>query len=249
MKIVVPIIELLFAGLVITAAASFMIYSWLPDATRTTLYQDVLSPPVAIDNVSAIALLSAVSYGVGLISDFAGIWCFEGLLNNVKINRMHRYLIRNEGKLNKSRILAHLQRLTMVKIEKGWLRTSRRIDRIKKWLNKFKPYSTEEDSLLSALGNMRFHVLAKSPQVYAEIESQLWRLRFTRAVVFVQLLLITGALAYLADSVLIRCLLLIPASLVVILVNIPHIQHRHRNYCRAIERAYRVLVLDNDEGR
>ena len=93
---------------------------------------------------------------------------------------------------------------------------------------------------------MRFTVMKSGGALDREVEGQVSRLRLVRILFLVQLIILSGVVAcFFKDSPskkpLSECVVLL---LVLMFVNLAAIRHRCEMYCRAIERAYEVSVLN-----
>ncbi|GIG69202.1 hypothetical protein [Phytomonospora endophytica] len=87
-------------------------------------------------------------------------------------------------------------------------------------------------------GRMRTAIMARNPDLYLEVESQLKRMRIERVLCLCLLLLLPGLIASLARHATgARVCALVAASLALVLTLL-QVEQRFRRYCRAIERGY-----------
>ena len=92
---------------------------------------------------------------------------------------------------------------------------------------------------------MRFYVLMKNPELYEDISSQLHRYRLLRMLFLAVVLFIVGIAVQMIyeSSPFLSCALMF--LIVIAVLDVAVIYDRFNRYCRAIERSYTVLMLDN----
>ena len=219
MKTTVLIVECLFGGVLVLLALVLLIASLFPQPVGAL--GSLLSECEFFDSTWSIlaVILGAVAYGVGLISEYVGGEVFEWLLRRIKRTRLAKYLRANHANLNKSPILDEYQSVRPEEI-----------------------VVTKEATKL--IGEMRFHVMMESPDLYREIESQLNRFRLIRVLFLVEVIVTLAITIRMLRSYtpFLGCLL--GLILAFACATVAAVGRRFDRYCRAVERSYKVLVLD-----
>ena len=219
MKTTVLIIEYLFAGILVLLVLTLLAIVLFPQLQSTL--GKLFSAHATLDAVAPIlaAILTAIAYGTGLVAEFVGGEVFEWWLRRIKRVRLTKYLRDNHTNLRKSPILAEYAETPLDQI-------------------------TVSDEKTRLVGAMRFYVLMQSQTLYQEIESQLNRFRLIRVLFLVEVILalaIIWRLFHVPSLPLVYCLVLV---LLTAVTNAAAVGRRFHRYCRAVERSYRVLVLD-----
>jgi hypothetical protein len=100
------------------------------------------------------------------------------------------------------------------------------------------------DNLADCIGKMRFYVMGHSERLYTDISDQISRFRVIRALVWVELILLFAVYNRLSYD---------PSELwtavkwfiiIILIVNFFAIYSRFGRYCRAVERSYLILLID-----
>jgi len=218
-KTTVLIIEYLFAGILVLLALILLTIVLFPQLQSAL--GKLSGAHATLDAIAPIlaVILTAIAYGTGLVAEFVGGEIFEWWLKRIKRVRLTKYLRDNYANLRKSPILA------------AYAETAP--DRI----------AVSKD-MAELIGVMRFCVLMQSQRLYQEIESQLNRFRLIRVLFLVEVILalaIIWRLFHAPSLPLVYCLVLV---LLTVVANAAVVGRRFHRYCRAVERAYKVLVLD-----
>jgi hypothetical protein len=219
MKTTVLIIEYLFGGVLVLLALMLLVASLFPPLMGALgSFLRHCEFPDSIRSILAI-IFAAVVYGVGLISEYVGGEIFEWWLKRIKRARLAKYLRKNYANLGKSTILAEYAAVPLEQIS-----------------------VTEE--AIELIGAMRFHVMMESPELYQEIESQINRFRLVRVLFLVEVIVVLAMTIQMlrVPSPILVCLLVL--VLVLAVANVSAVKRRFERYCRAVERSYKVLVLD-----
>jgi HAD superfamily hydrolase (TIGR01509 family) len=221
MKTTVLIVEYLIAGILVMLALTLLIIGIFPDLSPQI--EAMLGQHEALNAISLtlVIVVMAVAYGVGILAQYLCERLFEWRLEQIKLERLPRYLKDNCNNLDKSPLLKPYKQLESTGTDESPPQVETRL-----------------------IGEMRFHVLMESEELYQEIESQLNRFRLTRVLVLVEVILATAlTVLFLQDQ---SAVLIVLLALVIglFVVNIFAVNHCFHRYCRATERAYKVLVLD-----
>jgi HAD superfamily hydrolase (TIGR01509 family) len=221
MKTTVLAAEYLAAGVLVLLALALLAASIFPELTDA--FENLFTKPERVDAISSILVVvfAVLAYGVGLVADFLGEKTFEWWLERIKLDHLEKYLEKNSENLHKSPLLAKYQKNPGGKTDESPV-----------------PIETV------LIGEMRFHVLMESAELYTEIESQLNRFRLIRVLVLVEVILTAAIIISLIRdySPVLIFLLIVAAALAI--ANIGAVGRRFHHYCRAVERAYKTLVLD-----
>jgi len=212
------IIEYVVGGVVVSLALLLLAWSLFPaEVLEMVVSLNQSQSSLLTTGGVATALFAAVVYAVGVISEFVGESAFRRRFDRVRGERFAKYIGENRELFDKDPILGKLAEDPATKIDL--------------------------DAASQCVGQMRFHVLMKSPSLYTDIDSQLNRLRLIR-VLFLAELILTGAIVALLlrhFSVYLVCSLLL--VIVVGVANWMAVTQRFHRYNRSVERAYRALRL------
>jgi hypothetical protein len=221
MKTTVLIVEYLVAGILVLLALTLLAASIFPELISGL--KSLFAQHESLDAISPtlVVVFAALAYGVGLVAEFLGEKTFEWWLDRIKLNRLEDYLKKNNGNLHKSPLLAKYQKNPGDKTDES-------------------PVPIE----IRLIGEMRFHVLMESAELYAEIESQLNRFRLIRVLVLVEAILAAAIVISLIQDYSPVLVFLLVVVVVVAIANVGAVGRRFHRYCRAVERAYKTLVLD-----
>ncbi len=215
MKTTVLIVEFLVAGTLVVLAVGVFLSCFFQSEMQRALtwlnqYQDLAAPLATI-------IFVAIAYSVGVLLESIGLELFEWKLDEIKTERMKKYLKENQKDLKNSSIF-----------------------------NEYAgdPEKISKDQAVSWMGDMRFYVLMKSPTLYEEIESQINRLRLVRVSFLAEFILIVAVILRLRQnpSLFLDCILLF--LMITAILTVWAIMKRFHRYCRAIERSYKMLVLE-----
>jgi len=239
----VLIVEFLIAGALVSLALVVFAYSFFPDQTQDIFdvlvqyqlpstedqYQSAEPPSIVYVPIAVLltTIFIAIAYGVGILFEYIGLTLFEGWHDEIKRDHMKKYLKELEDDkvdLSKSPIL-----------------------------RKFEGKSPEEitkEQARSCIGPMRFYVLMKSPELYQDIASQLHRLRLIRIMFFVEFILMVAVAWQVLRNLTSKEIPSLPLMftlvflLIVLITNFKAILSRFSRYCRAVERSYKALLVD-----
>jgi hypothetical protein len=217
MKTTALIIEWLIGGVLVSLALVALAASFFPDEVRLIWSWLNRLPSVLANDAVLATVFTASVYAVGVLSEFVGFTLFEPLLDQIKKEQFTRYLKANRETLMRSQILRGYNTI---------------------------PESISVHEASSRMGEMRFYVLMKSPELYSEIESQMNRFRLIRILFMVEAILGLAIARQLLRLFSIPLACALAAVLALVCVNWLAVRSRFHRYCRAVERAYRVLVLD-----
>ena len=224
MRTTMLIVEFLVGGILISLALIFSIESLFPGEV------DMISR-FAGDTLSTgeLLLLStvfvAVAYTVGIFSEVFARGTFEWMLRRVVRKRVRAYL----------KSLKDLKEYDANLTE----------DPILKKLEHDYSKRSKKTHIYLPIGLMRFYVLMKNPELYEDISSQLHRYRLLRMLFLAVVLFIVGIAVQMIyeSSPFLSCALMF--LIVIAVLDVAVIYDRFNRYCRAIERSYTVLMLDN----
>ncbi|MBI1786760.1 MAG: hypothetical protein HYR60_04295 [Acidobacteria bacterium] len=219
MKTTEVLVEHFVGGVLMTAALFFVFWSLLPGPSQLQLKAAICNEMKEYATIIGL-VLTAVVYSVGLLAESMARTAFDILkMDPIKERRLTEYIRANRSNLAKSPILARFVNAA----------------------------AKNRRDASDVVGLMRFEVMRSSPQaLYREVESSLNRLRLVRILFFVEILVLLGlALCWFQYSQLWRfwlsgLVVLVPLAI----TNWLAIDYRCKMYCRAIERSYRLLVLD-----
>jgi hypothetical protein len=218
LKTTTLIIEWLIGGILVSLALVVLAVSFFPRETQGILaWFTARQSPAAYEALLA-TIVTAIVYAVGILSEFVGRALFEPLLDKIKQERFKQYLQAHQAKLSKSETL-------------------------KEW-GTAPPDMISTSRASACLGEMRFEVLMKSPELYGEIEREMNQFRLIRVLFLVEAMLGVAIARQLLQgfSVFLTCSLVF--VIVLACVTWLAVRSRFHRYCRAIERTYKVLVLD-----
>ncbi len=217
------IIEYLVGGILVFLAIGFLILSLFPKLGQWILIHlnDLQSVP-GKDTLFA-AIFIAVAYGIGVISEFLGQIIFQGRLDRIKKQHLREFVKYNQTILRGDDLLGDYVVL---------------LDDEEKF-----EYKVENEAP-SCIGQMRFYVLMKNPLLYGEIDSQIGRARLVRVLFIVEITLLATILGFLYHSY--SWLLIIPLVICIslCLTTIKALNSRFERYCRAVERSYKAILID-----
>lgn len=220
MKTTVLVAEYLAAGVLVLLALALLAASIFPELISD--FENLFTVPEKLDAISSILVVvfAVLAYGVGLVADFLGEKTFEWWLKRIKLDHLKKYLEKNSESLHKSPLLAEYQK------DRGG--------------------KAEESVAIETelIGEMRFYVLMESAELYTEIESQLNRFRLVRVLVLVEAILTAAIIISLAQAGPPILIFLLIVTVVLAIANVRAVGRRFHRYCRAVERAYKTLVLD-----
>lgn len=216
------IVEYLIVGILVSIAIIFLGVSILAPADLE-LFPALFSPdPLSSNTVISALIFLPIAYGVGVIAEYVAMRLFETKADAIKLQRLNYYLNKHESILKKSPLL------------KSYIKRSDKEARI-----------TEMKIANMLFGEMRFYAMTKSPFLQGEIEAHLNRLRILRALPISELLFLTGYIVQVLRSGISNVSIFALVFLGVVLpINISAITNRQERYCRAIERAYTALIVD-----
>jgi HAD superfamily hydrolase (TIGR01509 family) len=221
MKTTVLVVEYLVAGVLASLALTLLAASIFPELISDL--KSLFAQHESLDAISPIlaVVFAALAYGVGLVAEFLGEKTFEWWLDRIKRGHLEGYLKKNDENLHKSPLLAKYQKNPGDEIDES-------------------PVPIE----IRLIGEMRFHVLMESAELYAEIESQLNRFRLIRVLVLVEAILTAAIIISLIRAGSPVLVFLLVVVVVLAIANVGAVGRCFHRYCRAVERAYKTLVLD-----
>lgn len=166
-------------------------------------------------------IATSISYGLGVVSEYLGLIAFEWLLNDVKERRMGELISSDSAIIKISPLLLKYK-------------SNDDIQMTRKEISAF-------------YGDMRFHVMMEHPRLYTQVETYMNRFLLIRvlflAEVIVLVSLVIGTIKTFSapmTSGLILVALLAWA-------NFHAVRYQFEYYCRAIERAYKALLIGTAE--
>jgi hypothetical protein len=213
------IVEYLVAGTLTIVAIALVAMSFFPKVVPGTLTVQILEESTVAAQVGLATIFVALAYALGIVVEYVGERCFEWLMTRTKRKRMLKFLRDNEELLANSPILRPF-------LPKG----SKKGD---------------VNELADCIGVMRFYVISHSTTLCAEIAAQINRFRLIRALFLVEVILLVAIVGQLVQDLTAAlwwaALLLITAIAV---ANYFAVRSRFGRYCRAVERSYKVLLMD-----
>lgn len=222
------LIELLIAGLLILCAIGLFIFSVLPEAS----IQEILKALKVQDNRWILGVLAipalALAYAMGVISETVSRYMFEWWLESIKQKRLAKYFMDNHALLSQTPLFAKYADIDPQKVTK---------------------VTIDDDQMT---GKMRFFVMMKNDKLHREIEGQLNQLRVTRVlfvflvITFFSLVISVMRLCFNRQSgaLSVALIALLVVTIVFSAANLKAIYDRFNRYCRAVERSYLVLLMD-----
>ena len=215
------IVEYLIIGLLTCLSILFLIFNVMPADVQTIWL--AFSQNSSLTGITMVAMLLPAAYGSGLIVEYLGMLPFESQFDVVKERRFPAYVQQN---------LAWLSKNSLFKNSIPDLR------------------SLPKNAGRRMYGEMRFFVLMNSALLYQEIERHLNQVRILRSLTIVVFFFIVGMIVRLVTSgVSILSVLGLLAFILLLIFNIRAILHRFNQYCRAIERSFKALVIDDAGGK
>jgi hypothetical protein len=216
MKTTAIMIEFLVAGLLVLLALFLFALSFFPGEMQ--LFFDQIGKAQHLPDKAPflIVIIISVAYGFGVLFEYIGVITFEWIHKIIKRKRIKDYYDSNEPILTNNPI--------------------------------FKNYNSnalnQNDKKKGSFhGEMRFYVLKENSALYSEIELQLNRLRLIRVLFFVTVILLAAVLGQLFLKFTVGKLMLSLFILMIAFFNVIAILHRFNQYCRAIERSFKMLNL------
>lgn len=214
-------LELSIVGILILSAIVVLFFSFFPGALKEILdfMEDEIHKPILI--ALTIPVL-AFAYAIGLIAETLSRCVFDRWHEHIKSKRMKKFILNNQALL----------------FSNPFFRDNSKTE-------------TKDAKIKEGIyGELRFFVMMKSEQLYKEIAAQLNQLRVIR-VLFIFLSLSLIALGVLSirqpgssPEIFIPLTVL---TLIFWLANIWAINERFNRYCRAIERSYKTLLVDEKD--
>ncbi|MCI0489164.1 MAG: hypothetical protein L0229_21435, partial [Blastocatellia bacterium] len=100
-----------------------------------------------------------------------------------------------------------------------------------------------KNTAAACIGEMRFYVMMKDSTLYAEIDSQISRFRLVRILFLVELILFIAIIWqwHRGLGFILKCS--VPLAIIAFF-NLIAIGARFNRYCRAVERTYKAIMLD-----
>ena len=210
-------VEYLIIGILVSVAILFLFASTSPLEMQALWVALVQS--LSLINVGILILILPVFYGLGIVTEYLGMFLFDGFLARIKDRRFEKYISDNLSWVSKSRLLSGF-------VEQGTA-------------------VLPEAAGQRMYGQMRFFILMNNAYLYEEIKAQINRYRILRALIIVEILFIIGFLIRLLGQGLNSLSLFFSAFIIVLLViTIRGLMDRYNRYCRAIEHSFKALALD-----
>lgn len=225
MKTTAIMFEILVAGVLVLLALFFLAGSLFPSDMQLFLNYINGSGHWFAKTPFLIFILISVAYGLGLLFEFIGLISVEWLLNMIKRKRIDEYYKNEEKYVKEHPIFENY--------------------------NSNASFQNNKDKA-SYYGEMRFYVLMKSSDLYSIIEKQLNWLRLTRVLFIVEFILLIGLVVKIAQNKVITISLLLFLCAILFVFFIASgivIVHRFERYCRAIERSFKMLNLEEREEK
>lgn len=216
MKTTAILVEFLVGGILVMLALVVLTFSFFPDQT-IELLDDLNQYQSLPMEILLTTIFIATAYAFGILSESIGLTIFEWKLNRIKYERFKKYLKKNQANLKKSPILQ--------KYEKN-------ISKV-----------TKKEAILYT-STMRYHVMMESEKLYQDILSQLHRMRLMRMFFLAEIILIVAVSWRLLCDPSQHLMYVLILFVLLALTNAGTVVSRLRRYCKAVERSYRVLVLD-----
>jgi hypothetical protein len=220
MKTTAIMIEFLVAGLLVLLALFLLALSFFPTEMQLFLDQINKSQHWLAKAPFLITVLISVAYGFGVLFEYLGVIAFEWKHEMIKRKRIDTYYKKNDSILKNNPIFKD-----------------------------YKSNASDQNNKKNGSyhGEMRFYVLKENSSLYSEIELQLNRLRLIRVLFFVTTILLIAILGQLFLKFTVGKLMLSLFILMITFFNVIAIRHRFNQYCRAIERSFKMLMLEKVE--
>lgn len=213
------VVEYLVSGILVLLATVLLIFSVFPiDFLAVSQGFDRVKEMLAANEVIVALTFTAIVYAVGVISENGGRVVFEGWFDRIKERKLRKCIEGNADLFCDDPLLRPLY---------GTLPSKKKEKR---------------ELFSSTVGGMRYYIMANEPTLYAEVETQLNRVRLIRVTVFVELLILWPSIRLSQIYPGVSWFVLTCWS-VIFLSNLIAIRSRFLRYCRSIERAYKTLAL------
>jgi hypothetical protein len=209
------IVEYLIMGILICLSIIFLVFNISPNEAQS--FWLVITQYPFLLGAGGIAILLPIAYGIGTVVEYLGVLPYEGQLGRIKEKRFQVYVEQNRDWLTKEPLFKkHINNQPILK-----------------------------GASLKLYGEMRFFVLMNNAYLYQDIERQINQVRILRVLSIVEIIFTAGLMVQLVtNGVSLPTLCGLILLILLIVLNIGAILYRFNHYCRAVERAYKVLSLD-----
>jgi hypothetical protein len=211
------IVEYLVAGILMVVATLLAAVSWWFPSGINGLTPSV-KPPTSTNDFILTAVFIALSYAVGLVSEYGGEKTFEWLSDRIRRRHMVEYVKTHQAILKNSPILSP-----------------------------FVKGKRDVNDLAECMGQMRFFVMNHSAPLYANIDAQISRFRLLRVLFLVEVIILIAVVGQLSHGFTLVWFAAFILTISIAALNFMAIRSRFGRYYRAIERSYLVLMYDQDE--
>lgn len=188
--------------------------------TTVSSPQSTLIQAILDNEVILSTVFIALSYGIGIAIEYAGEQLFEKRLDRIKVERLLQFISNNKPILMKSAILKPL----------------------------IETEETKAEILTNCVGQLRFFVMKNSPSLYADIATQISRLRLIRVLFLVNVLMGIAVLAQLFQGEFLFWVVIFGFIVTLGVISRMAVLSRFHRYCRAIERSYLILLYEQSQN-
>lgn len=213
------LVEYLVAGTITLIAIIAMALSVAPGQMQI-LFDKLgqLSPTVATELVVSVAA-GAIAYATGIVSEYIGEQCFEWEIQLIKEKRITKFLKDNNELVKESRIF----KTALQKHQEG----------------------TAVKNAEKVHGTMRFYVMHRSEQLYAEIAKHISRFRLIRVTFIVEIMFAIAIVWQLiVSSPKWMWWVALLGTVAITTANYFAITRRIERYCSAVERSFLTLCYE-----
>lgn len=214
-------VEFVISGVIIVLALFLLAGSIFPILGNTVALIESNSTWISANWALLAIIATSVCYGFGVISEYLGLITFEWLLDRVKEKRLKGFISANPLLMQKSPLLS-----------------------------KYKTNNGSEmrrKDISSFYGDMRFHVMMKNSRLYTEIEAYINRFLLIRVLFLAEIIvLVSFIIQFLNTHSTPTAFALIFIALIA-WANFYAVKYQFEYYCRAIERSYKALLIENVE--
>jgi len=210
--------EFVIAGVIIVFALLLLVGSIFPFFEIAMSFIETHSTWLSANWALLAVVAISVAYGFGVISEYLGLITFEWLLDIVKEKRMQ-----------------------------GYIATSPILVQISPLLLKYKSGDTVQmtrKEISNFYGDMRFHVMMKNSQLYAEIEAFINRFRLIRVLFLAEVIVLVSFIIQLIKNFSSPTAIALIFTALIAWANFYAVKYQFEHYCRAVERSYKALLID-----
>lgn len=219
------ILELLVGGILVSFSIGLLIFSISPAEVQLMLARFNQLQSIPGKEAFFAAIFTATVYGIGLISESCEMAIFERWLDQIKRDRLKKFIERNRSIFKDDEVLCGYAALL----------DNNESEEFNKKIKADGPSSIRE---------MRFYVLMKSPPLYGEIESQIGRGRLIRILLFAEVILFIAISVFLFRKYSSASIAILGVIIFLGFATVMAVKFRFERYCRSIERGYKAIKLD-----